>query len=67
MLDELLEKTKSGRINVCVLGLGRVGLPFAAVLAKKGIKVFGIDINEKVIESIPVSYTHLTLPTTPYV
>jgi UDP-N-acetyl-D-mannosaminuronic acid dehydrogenase len=52
MLDELLEKTKSGRINVCVLGLGRVGLPFAAVLAKKGIKVFGIDINEKVIESI---------------
>ena len=36
--------------NICVLGLGHVGLTLSLVMAEKGFKVFGFDINEKVIE-----------------
>lgn len=31
--------------NVCVFGIGRVGLPLALVFADKGFDVWGIDIN----------------------
>ena len=36
--------------NICVLGLGHVGLTLSLVMAEKGFKVFGFDINDKVIE-----------------
>ena len=39
---------------VSVIGLGYIGLPTAALIASKEIKVVGVDA---------VSYTHLTLPT----
>lgn len=38
--------------EVCVLGLGYVGLPTASIIATKEIKVHGIDINPLVVESI---------------
>ncbi len=36
--------------NICVLGLGHVGLTLSLVMAEKGFKVFGFDTNKKVIE-----------------
>lgn len=33
--------------HICVVGIGRVGLPLALVLAKEGFKVTGIDISEE--------------------
>lgn len=39
-------------IKVAVIGIGRVGLPFALVLANAGFDVFGIGRDEKKIESI---------------
>ena len=42
--------------KVCVIGLGYIGLPTAALLATHGYDVVGVDLNA-------VSYTHLTLPT----
>ena len=39
-------------IEVCVLGLGYIGLPTALLLASSGYKVKGIDINEKVVKAI---------------
>jgi len=38
--------------RITVLGIGRVGLPLALVLAKEGYKVFGIDIDKKLINSL---------------
>lgn len=38
--------------SVCVLGLGYVGLPTACILASYGYRVFGVDIDENVIENI---------------
>jgi nucleotide sugar dehydrogenase len=36
-------------MNVCVLGLGYVGLTLSLALADSGIKVYGVDSNEKVV------------------
>lgn len=38
--------------SVCVVGLGYVGLPTACVLANSGYSVFGVDIDENVINNI---------------
>lgn len=38
--------------SVCVVGLGYIGLPTAAFIASKGVKVTGVDVNEKYVESI---------------
>ena len=32
--------------KLCVLGLGYIGLPTAAMLATSGLQVVGMDINE---------------------
>ncbi|GMV83483.1 MAG: UDP-N-acetyl-D-mannosamine dehydrogenase [Planctomycetota bacterium] len=38
--------------EVCVLGLGYVGLPTASVLATAGFQVLGVDVNPKVVEQL---------------
>ena len=37
---------------ISLVGLGKLGLPLAAVFAKSGLFTIGIDINTKVIESV---------------
>jgi len=51
-LDKLFEKVKNREVSIAILGLGRVGLPLATVFATRGIKVKGIEINQKMVESI---------------
>lgn len=38
--------------NIAVVGLGYVGLPLALMSARKGYRVFGLDINGKKIEAL---------------
>ena len=38
--------------DVCVIGLGYIGLPTAVVAAKSGLKVVGFDINSDLIAAI---------------
>lgn len=38
--------------DVCVVGLGYIGLPTAAFIASKGIKVTGVDVNPAYVDSI---------------
>ena len=38
--------------NICVVGLGYVGLPLAARFALKGFNVIGFDINEDRIQQL---------------
>jgi len=48
--------------HVCVVGLGYVGLPTAAVLASRGIRVSGVDVNPKTVESINAGKPHIIEP-----
>lgn len=48
--------------HVCVVGLGYVGLPTAAVLASRGIRVTGVDINQKTVDSINAGKPHIIEP-----
>lgn len=39
-------------IKLCVIGLGYIGLPTAAMFASNGYKVVGVDINEELVVSL---------------
>jgi UDP-N-acetyl-D-mannosaminuronic acid dehydrogenase len=39
-------------MNISVIGLGRAGLPLAAVIADAGLQVIGVDVNEERIKDI---------------
>ncbi|TAK95469.1 nucleotide sugar dehydrogenase [Patescibacteria group bacterium] len=45
-------KGKSTKPTVCVIGMGYVGLPLAAVAAKKGYEVFGFDTDVEKLKLI---------------
>lgn len=38
--------------SVCVIGLGYIGLPTAILFANSGLRVYGCDINDKLVELI---------------
>ncbi|WP_341394775.1 UDP-N-acetyl-D-mannosamine dehydrogenase [Arthrobacter sp. G119Y2] len=38
--------------TVAVVGLGYIGLPTAAILAGKGLKVVGVDVNPSTVEAV---------------
>ncbi|OFP31120.1 UDP-N-acetyl-D-mannosamine dehydrogenase [Corynebacterium sp. HMSC068G04] len=46
------ENAANGFDKVCVVGLGYIGLPTAAFIASKGVKVVGVDINERFVKLI---------------
>lgn len=48
--------------EVCILGMGYIGLPTAAMFASNGIKVKGVDVNEKVRETINRGKTPIEAP-----
>ncbi len=48
--------------KVCVIGLGYIGLPTAALLASSGFFVHGVDINPHVIETINTGNIHIHEP-----
>ena len=45
--------------KVCVVGLGYIGLPTAAVIARSGAAVLGIDISAHVVETINAGRIHI--------
>jgi len=48
--------------KVCVLGLGYIGLPTAAVLASRGYAVHGVDVNEDAVATINAGSAHIVEP-----
>ena len=37
---------------VTVIGLGYIGLPTAALIASKGIKVIGMDVDTNIVDTV---------------
>ena len=50
--DEVRNSLESKSLVVCVVGIGRIGLPTALSFAKAGLQTIGVDINEKLVDSI---------------
>lgn len=48
--------------KICILGLGYIGLPYAAVFASHGIKVHGVDVNPHVVETLRAGKIHIHEP-----
>ncbi|MDD5111686.1 MAG: nucleotide sugar dehydrogenase [Candidatus Altiarchaeota archaeon] len=56
---EVANALRSGKLTVSVYGLGRMGLPIAAVVADAGGIVTGVDINEKVVKRVNCGGCHI--------
>jgi UDP-N-acetyl-D-mannosaminuronic acid dehydrogenase len=51
------------KINkICVLGLGYIGLPTAALLANKGYDIQGVDIDQRTVDIINRGGIHIVEP-----
>jgi UDP-N-acetyl-D-mannosaminuronic acid dehydrogenase len=48
--------------TVCVVGLGYIGLPTAAILASRGLKVVGVDIDSRAVDTINRGEIHIVEP-----
>ena len=54
ILEKLIMKKKC-----CIVGLGYIGLPTAALLADSGYQVIGFDLNKRIIEKVNSGKTHI--------
>lgn len=52
-------KTGEVKPDVCVVGLGYIGLPTAAIIARAGCRVLGLDVSERVVETINRGEIHI--------
>ena len=48
--------------EVVMIGLGYIGLPTAALIASNNVKVYGVDINPKVVDTINRGEIHIVEP-----
>lgn len=48
--------------SLSVIGLGYIGLPTAAVFASRKIKVIGVDVNQKAVDTINQGKIHIVEP-----
>ena len=51
-IDEVRNSLESKSLKVCVIGIGRIGLPTALSFAKAGLQTIGVDIDEELVNSI---------------
>ena len=52
MVKNFISKIKKKKFSACIVGLGYVGLPLASRLQKINIKIYGIDVDKKKINSL---------------
>ena len=50
------------KLKICVVGLGYIGLPTAAVLGSRGYQIHGVEINPKAVEIINSGKAHIVEP-----
>ena len=55
VLSSLLDKVKKNEATVCILGLGRVGLPLVTIFATSGLRSIGIENNNTILGELKKS------------
>lgn len=48
--------------KVCMVGLGYIGLPTAAIMASRGLQVVGLDVNQDAVDTINLGNVHIVEP-----
>lgn len=48
--------------KVCVIGLGYIGLPTAALISNLGYEVVGVDINQSTVDTVNSGNVHIVEP-----
>ena len=51
-IEDVRNSLDSKTLRVCVIGIGRIGLPTALSFAKSGLQTIGVDINENLVQNI---------------
>ena len=49
-------------MKICIVGQGYIGLPTAALFAKKGCEVLGVDVNEDIVKKLNQGIAHIEEP-----
>ena len=49
----------SDRVDVVVVGLGYIGLPTAVVLTQAGLRVHGLDVSQRVVDTVNRGEMHI--------
>lgn len=62
MRKELINKIRKTTARIAVIGLGRVGLPIAAIFANVGYRVIGVDTREDLVKAISLRTISLEEP-----
>lgn len=57
-----LREIKKMNKKICVIGLGYIGLPTAALLADRGYSVIGVDTNQETVNVINQGKIHIIEP-----
>jgi nucleotide sugar dehydrogenase len=50
--ENVKQSLESRTLKVCVVGIGRIGLPTALSFAKSGLDTIGVDINETLVHNV---------------
>jgi len=50
--EELKTALSSGSITICVVGIGRIGLPTALSFANSGLFTIGLDVNSELVKNV---------------
>ncbi len=58
--SESRKRLLEGDISICVVGLGRIGLPTATLFADAGARVLGADINQDLVARLNAQNCQLT-------
>jgi UDP-N-acetyl-D-mannosaminuronic acid dehydrogenase len=58
--EEVKKRVSEGNVTLAVYGLGKIGLPLAAVFADRGARVIGVDVNEKIVELVNSGVNHIS-------
>lgn len=49
-------------MKICIVGQGYIGLPTAALFAKNGCEVLGVDVNEEIVKKLNQGIAHIEEP-----
>ncbi len=49
-------------MKICIVGQGYIGLPTAALFAKNGCEVLGVDVNKDIVEKLNQGIAHIEEP-----